>query len=152
MRSRSWVGMNQHVSQHHVSPPLLSLPPVSGAAVRKLVGRLRRRRRLQSAKRLAVVLPVEDGGGGDAVWGWSRALDSHKRRNWVDVKQGGKNERRSVSRPRGLDSGGGLARGAPCFCGRIPDFWSGIRGLCIDSSALWTGWATQVDKKCRIRR
>lgn len=90
------------------------------------------------------MLPVEDGGGGDAVWGWSRALDSHKGRSWVDI---------NVSRPRALDSCGGLARG-PFFCGRIPDFSSGIRGLRIDSSALGRGgrrkWTKMSDTKVKV--
>lgn len=62
----------------------------------------------------------------------------------MDIKQ--ENERASVSRPRALDSCGGLARG-PFFCGRIPDFSSGIRGLSIDSSALGRGGRQKVDKK-----
>lgn len=31
------------------------------------------------------MLPVEDGGG-DAVWGWSRVLDLHKKRTRMDIK------------------------------------------------------------------
>lgn len=36
-------------------------------------------------QRIAVVLPVEDGGG-DAVWGWSCVLDLHKKRTRMDTK------------------------------------------------------------------
>lgn len=54
-------------------------------------------------QRIAVVLPVEDGGG-DAVWGWSWLLDLHKKRTRMDTKI--KNEHIPISARRGLDSFG----------------------------------------------
>lgn len=92
------------------------------------------------------MLPVEDGGG-DAVWGWSRALDLHRKRIRMDIKK--KHEHMPIASPRGLDYLGCLTRGLI-----LAETRTSFRGF-----ADYTLVARRIDRvgeksgqKCRIQR